>query len=359
LLPVTLDLLANDCQWAMLGFSVQEIAMGTCTLIPAADVVELEVRPDASPRKIWLDAFLVQRKLIEQGIRDGLPLDQRAERLRHGQLALPTEDLEDFDEIERIATLLDDKFDELLDIVLASTSSAKLTAKLPPQLEITAQTGLLRDRICREERIWLFVGGMQEILYQYRDRGSALIIEKRNTLLPLLSTSLERALNAVTQLNGYLVVEQAFDAEQLRQINQLLEIAPRGRGFYETALTTCGKAGIEALLEENQNLLRTQFTVACAQLCLQLFGNVSKSILQNLLTLKSIYILQLIPSEPDTTKAIDAERKYVERCIDRALKRIYNRAQREAWPVWPVLQLYHYDARLGRSKPKNRVELAD
>ena len=120
--------------------------------------------------------------------------------------------------------------------------------------------------------------------------------------------------------------------------------------LYRDTLHSRDDDGLEAVLEKNYHTIKAQFLNVCAKLALQLYGHVSKEHFESLLNLKALYVLQVpgTPHRPDRDSA-DAERKYLDRALRRALTQISGTAQRERWPVLPVLQLYQYNGRFAHT----------
>lgn len=297
----------------------------------------------------WIAAFRVQRVAIERGIRENQPLDVRSDALIAANRALPDEAFDDVVELEAIADRLEGKLKEMARAILHA--EVKLPGALSDVQEKCDLT-LLQNDVCRDERRWLFVGGMVEILFQYRDRGQALVLGKRDQLLKRLAASADGISRIIRRLDGYLVIEQAIDVEQREEISRMLDSVGRVHAIYDHALRTGGDAGIEAVLEDNYEKLKGQFLLACAQLSLQLYGNVSIALLEDLHTLKSFHIFIAPGVGPEWTNSADADRKYFERSMKRALARVYEQARKESWPTWPIVELYQYNLRFGRKAPR-------
>lgn len=297
----------------------------------------------------WVTAFAVQRKLIEQGIRDRLSPRDRAVRLIEADAALPEVDLPDSDALQRIADQLEMKLQEMLAVALGN-GAPDIDVRLPPNFDFGPAPELLGDEVFRDERLWLFKGGIQEILYRFRDQGNALVTEDRNRLLKSLSARVQQLQNVIAELNTHPVVAQALDVEDTLQIEQMLEAARTTVARY-TSILTARESGVVSLLEDNYYQLQGQFTAACSQLCLQLYGNVSNTHLRDLLDLKGLYLLKVLPRESPLSLT-EKERKHLERKRDLMLKRVMSRAKKESWPTWPILQLYQYDQRFGRLPAK-------
>jgi len=300
----------------------------------------------------WLKAFAVQRKGIEQGIRERLCSDDRTARLAEADAALPELESPDADQLQRIADLLEDKLREMLEVVLRNGDPDR-GIRLPPDFDPGTDPESLRDQVSVDERLWLFKGGIQEILYRFRNQGEALILEERDRLLNALSSSVQKMANAIGKLNAHPVVVQALDAEETLRVEQTLEASRALAARYKTVLTS-HEEGVTPLLEDNYYKLQGQFTAACAQLCLQLYGNVSNLHLRELLSLKAMDVLNILPCDAPPVSLTESERKHLERKRDLMLKRVMARAKKESWPTWPILQLYNYDQRFGRRPPKAR-----
>lgn len=307
----------------------------------------------------WLQAFRTQRDLVEHGIRQGLPLEARRQALRNAKLALPEVDLNDLTGLEAVADSLERKLGEMLDVILGRATGPLADVRLPRDFEAIPNMSHLSHPTYGEERQWLFIGSAQEILYEYRDRGRAFVLNERNLRLKDLSAGVKKMAGAIEALNSHLVVEQAFDLAERQEIAQTIDTAQRIKMMYESALRSGGDDSIEAVLENNANVFKAQFTLSCAKLALRLYGHVAKAHLQDLLSLKSIYVLQVPLVGDDLSRQEDAERKYLERSMERAMTGIYKRARQGAWPVWPLLQLYKYDTRFGCTPPKKRPGVLD
>lgn len=298
----------------------------------------------------WITTFAEQRKLIEQGIRDRLPTKIRIVRLNEADSALPQVELPDSDGLQRIADQLERKLQEMLDVVLSGGSS-DIGVRLPPNFAPVHDTEALREPICVDERMWLFKGGVQEILYRFRDQGWSLILEERDKLLGRLSAGVLRIQLAVKQLNDHPVVAQALDVSEVVSIEQTLSSVRALVDRYKVILTSRDE-GVASLLENNYYQLQGQFIASCAQLCLQLYGNVSHAHLGELLDLKSAHLPIVDVGESSPAAAAEAQRKRLERKRNLVLRRVMIRAQKEKWPTWPILQLYKYDPRFGRARPR-------
>lgn len=298
----------------------------------------------------WVATFVAQRKWVEQGIRERIPNGDRAARLAEADVALPDVDLPDFDALQRIADLLEAKLQEMLDVVL-NNGDPDTGVRLPPDFDLGTNPESLREEVYRDERLWLFKGGIQEILYRFRDQGNALVMEERNRLLKSLSARVQQLEKVIVELNAHPVVAQALDADEVLRIDQTLE-AVRAIPLCYSSILTSREAGVTPLLEDNYYQLQGQFTAACAQLCLQLYGNVSNLHLRDLLNLKALYILDVLPSDTPPASLKETERKHLERKRDLMLKRVMLLAKKESWPTWPILQLYRYDQRFGRLPAK-------
>lgn len=267
---------------------------------------------------------------------------------------MPDEGSDDVVELEAIATKLEVKLDEMLTVLLGRAAGPLSKVRLPPALEVADDLELLRHPTCQDERRWLFVGRMLEILDQYRGHGRSLVLEQRKRLLDRLEAGVKTVTSTVQKLDSYLVVEQAFDLDQRAQVAQMLESVRQLQELYSSTLQSRGDGGLEAVLEDNYYTLKGQFLLACAKLAFQLYGQVAKDHLEDLLALKSVYILQVPGTKPEEDQTEEAKRKYLERVMQRALTQVHGRAQRESWPVLPVLQLYKYDSRFGRTPPLHK-----
>ena len=182
----------------------------SCTLIETFDT-----DADSTQRATWLQAFKAQRTIIEQGIRDHLPPAKRSARLHQAEEALPEEDLEDMQHLIAIAKLLEGKLIEMLDVALGRASGALAKTHLPPNFKVEPSLKGLDNDTCVAERRWLFIGGMQEILYHYRDSGRVLILEDRDRLLKQLASSINHLHTTFDQLDSHLVVALALsDADR-------------------------------------------------------------------------------------------------------------------------------------------------
>lgn len=326
----------------------------SCTLVETFDT-----DADSAQRAHWLEAFAVQRRIVEQGICDGISLAERATRLHQAEAALPVEALEDMQHLHAIAALLDDKLIEMLDVAQRRAPATLSETRLPPKLQPDPAWDVLRMPICREERRWLFVGGMQEILHHYRDSGRVLVMEEREKLLNQLSSRITHLLATLDQLDSHLVVALGLSDAERGQIAQFRAQARDVNALYATALG--GELGIHSLLENSFNRYRVQFLATTAQLCLRLYGNVSIPHLRELWLLKSMY--PLLPPEVDPASLLaslpDAERQRFQRSIDGALRRLCQQAERDALPIWPILQVYRYNPRFGRKSVTQREAIAD
>ncbi len=302
----------------------------------------------------WVEAFVAQRKMIEQGIRDRLPSDERAARLEDADSALPDVELPDSDALQRVADLLEDKLREMHGVVIGG-GDAVHGVRLPPAFEPGPDLRTLLEKGRQDERLWLFKGGIQEVLYRFRDQGKAFVCEERDRLLTRLSSSVHQLEKVVATLEAHPVVAQAFGTDDGQRTAAALEAARAMASRYADMLTSL-EEGVVSLLEKNYYRLESQFTASCALVCLQLYGNVSNAHLHDLLLLKSVHGLAHTAGQAtaESTARDDREatRKRLERKRDAMLKRVMGRAKKESWPTWPILQLYHYDARFGRKPPR-------
>ncbi|WP_374486533.1 hypothetical protein [Zoogloea sp.] len=298
----------------------------------------------------WVKVFVAQRKRIEQGIRERLPSADRARRLEEADNLLPVGDSTDSEPLHGIADRLEEKLQEMIAVVHRGGDPRK-GVRLPPNFDRgdapEAHLEALLAEVSRDERLWLFTGGVREILYRFRDQGTALVLEERNRLLKALSVSVRRMETAIGELNAHPVVAQALDAADCQRIEQTREATLALVSRYETLLRS-REDGVASLLEDNDYQLQGQFIAACAQLCLQLYGNVSNQHLRDLLSLKAIYWLSVTPANSAPDHLSEAERKHLERKRNLILRRAVSRAKKELWPTWPILQLYNYDPRFGR-----------
>jgi hypothetical protein len=299
--------------------------------------------------KDWLEIFKVQRPLVEIGIRQGHDDSKRRAVLGTALELLPEHDFTDSADLDDVFTLLDDKLVEMVDVIKGYGGDRLARVKLPCPLDGRDYVDQLNAQIARDERRFLFEGGIREKLYQYRDQGVAMVAADRRRLLKKLYSGIDQVRESIIALNAYLVVTDSFALEQNRLIEQMLQTGGDVEVLYDTVLTAEGEASITSLLKANGYQLRTQFTVACGRLCLRLFGHVSDEILQKLLMLKSIDYLNRWDIELAPDGVLEAERKRLERDINAALSRMPARSKQENWPVLPLLQLFSYNLRYGRS----------
>lgn len=305
---------------------------------------------------MWLQAFQQHRGSVETAISEKRPLKEREEILISALNAMPEVFTDDIEDLEKLAVALNDKLEEMSAVVLGHAKGDLSQIRLPPQLAIPDDLKLLMRPTCRDERRWLFTGRMLEILDQYRERGRYLVLKERDRLLGKLQSGVTKVVSAVEELNNHLLVEQAFDLEQRAQITHSLESINRLSMLYQETLQSSGADGVEAVLEDNDYPMKAQFLLACAKLVFQLYGHVSREHLEDLLKLKSLYVFRVPGSNPEKAQNADSSRKYLDRIISRALLQVLGRARREAWPVRPILELYQYDARLGRAQPRKQRE---
>ena len=328
----------------------------SCTLIETVDT-----DADSAQRATWLQAFKAQRTIIEQGIRDHLPPAERSVRLHLAEAALPVEELEDMQHLITIANLLEGKLVEMLDVAQGRAHGALTAPRLPPGFKANRTWDNLILPVCSDERRWLFVGGMQEILHHYRDSGRVLILEERDRLLKQLSSNINHLQTTFDQLDSHLVVALALSDGDRVQIAQFRALAPVIDTLYKSALAAKPKTGFQALLENSFNRFRIQFLATSAQLCLKLYGNVSIFHLKELWLLKSMY--PLLPPEADPATFLealeDSDRQRFQRSITGAINRLSKQAERDAAPIWPILQIYRFNPRYGRSFVKKRVTQTD
>lgn len=324
----------------------------SCTLIETFDT-----DADCVQRATWLEAFKAQRTIIEQGIRDRLPLAERTARLLQAEAALPEEDLEDMRHLITVAKLLEEKLTEMLDVAKGKARDALTTTRLPPNFKVEPSLGDLRSDTSVNERRWLFIGGMQEILHHYRDSGRVLILEERDRLLKQLSSNIHHLHAALDQLDSHLVVALATSESDRLRIAQFRALAPEIHTRYQSVLGATPETGLQALLENSANRFRVQFLATSAQLCLRLYGNVSIFHLRELWLLKSMY--PLLPPEADPATFLenldDAQRQRFQRSINGALHRLCKQTENDASPIWSILQIYRYNPRFGRSFAKKKV----
>lgn len=316
----------------------------------------IDQNADIAERARWLQAFTAQRKVVEQGIHDRLPLAERTRRLRQAEAALPEEGVEDIRHLCAIADLLEDKLIEMLNVALGRATGTLAETHLPPGFQPKQEWEALRHPTCREERRWLFVGGMQEILHHYRDSGLALVAKERKSLLNRLSSDTKRVLLDLNRLDSHLVVSLGLSDADRAQITQFRTAALVVNTLYTAALGS-DAGGVNDLLENSNNRFRVQYLATSAQLCLKLYGNVSIFHFRQLWLLKSMY--PLLPPEADPAIFLegldDSERQRFQRSVAGSINRLSKQAAGDALSIWPILQIYRSDARFGRAFAKKRV----
>jgi hypothetical protein len=311
----------------------------------------------------WILAFKRYSTGIERGMRDEISLPQR-QQLRD----LANEELDalavDFDEptmagdLNEIFDLLEVKLAEMADVLSEPMLQSKLGIKLPQLPHSTGidQSGdaLKEDKpvkfsLYQSDRKFLFIGYMLEILYQYRDQGKALVADKRETLLDKLDSRVRSVQSVITEIHSFLVVDQFFDEELLDEVAAMLQSGRNLSDRYREILRGRGDQGVSSALQKNGYQLRTQFTLACANVCFRLFGHVSNDILQKMLLLKSTeYLSQWNTSKPSGS-ICDAERQHFDRVRIQALERACRYAKRGSWPTYPILLLYSENKKFGNS----------
>jgi hypothetical protein len=322
--------------------------------LPSEQIEYPKTINDIAQRAAWLDVFSAQRKIIVQGIIDGLPLSERAKRLRIAEASLPDVALEDLPHLDVIAGLLDDKMIEMLEVIQKRAKRPLSQTRLPADLEPNPEWDSLNHDTCRLERRWLFVGGMQEILFHYRDSARVLILDEIKKLLSQLSTSMAKTLAVLDQLDSHLVVSLVVSDLDRALVNKFRELTPEINTLYKNALGQTRDTGLQALLENSLNRYRIQFLATTAQLCLKIYGNVSIYHLRELWLLKSMYPLLQPATDPEgfIKNLADDEHKALQRSIDGSLNRLCKQAERDSLAIWPILRLYRYNPKFGRRLTK-------
>ena len=313
--------------------------------------------PKMKVLRYWILAFKTEKTRIQTGIRQRKPESDRASVLNNAIAALSAFQIEQADSFSAVLTMLEDKLSEMLSVLSGSAKGQLRAIALPDDLVIDEDAFKLSRKLPIAERSFLFEGGMREILFEYRDHGNALVAGERTRLYKNLRTAVDQVATVVRDLNSHLVLQQFLDEDQHQRIQQMLATGQELQNLYGHALQS--DDGIKSLLQANGFEIRTQFTVASAKLCLQLFGHVSPDILKALLQLKSVDYLHRWDSNHVEPLAMDAERKRLDRDIKSALKGMTQRALRENWPVLPVLQLYDHKPEYGRAPALAVASLRD
>ncbi len=210
---------------------------------------------------------------------------------------------------------------------------------------------LLRQEYLSEERAFLFKGLIREVVHEYRDEGRALVAAKRNELVENLEKGLEATEKAVRDFNSYLLIRQELEHESTECISAIYEATDKLQSLYNSLVFD---DNFKSLLQDNKFPFRTQYVVACAKICLKLYGNVSPEILKLLLSLKSMDYMNRwdIGQIDDGTR--EAERKRLDREIDHALPGMRECAKKGNWPTLPLLELFLHNTKYGCKPVKER-----
>jgi len=324
----------------------------------------------------WIKTFRAQRRVIERGIRKPLskyirPVDpkvtRRNERLaaleiaeeatgvidaleekeaEEGAEVTKDELLATRKELRKVADKLEEKLVEMANAII--DAKIQLPKTLTDSLHIPDVIDLMEEGR-NEERSWLFIGGMVEILFKYRNQGAALVLNELDKLLKRLDSSAKGIIAIIGELDDHLVIEQSIDIDQREQISKFLNAVHQTRKIYN-------ENNIRPFLENNPLQLRSQFLLACAQLSLQLYGNVSIKHLTDLYEMKCIYKFNVAGAFGVSMPLADDEYKYFERKLNMVLDRVYNNVRRESWPI---LHLYKHNKRFGRKEPLSVEEKKD
>ena len=295
----------------------------------------------------WRSAFRKHQELVREGIATHRPRPEREATLKQAKL-VPDFETDDVGDLEIVASILENKLCDMVAVVKGEARGDLAYVATPPDLAIDSLPADLLDDFCVEERRWLFVGGALEMIHDYRDRGRHLLLKERQGLLRSLHDGISQISNAISELNSHLLVEYVLSDGQHAEIAGAIQRIRAAHSQYETFLTSTGHDGLSGVMEKNWYRIRNQFTVACTLLALRIYGNITKDALERLLVIKSVGYLELPSDGPPTQVPSDAERKHNERNRVRAVAAVTRSAKGSRSPVWPILQLYLYNARYGR-----------
>ena len=311
--------------------------------------------PSMKSMRNWISAFKGMRKHLESIAKKGAATD-----IRKHALEKATNDLLKFtlvtipSEEAALATaidLLEKKLNEMISVLRGQKHSLIDRDCLPAHLIDVEGVELLRQEYLIKERAFLFKGLIREVVHEYRDEGKALIAAERNKLVENLEQGLDATEKAVRDFNSYLLIRQELADESTECISAMYEAMEKLESLYRFMAFD---DSFEPLLQANRFQIRTQYVVACAKICLQLYGNVSPEILKLLLSLKSMDYMNRwdIGQIDDGTR--EAERKRLDREIDHALPRMRERAKRGNWPTLPLLELFLLNPKYGCKPVKVR-----
>lgn len=310
--------------------------------------------------RTWLSAFRRERKNLEGLSKKGAEPDIRKAALRKAtddlsKLTLITIQSED-KALSIAIDLLEQKLNEMISVLRGQKHSLIDRECLPAHLIDVGGIDLLRQNYLAEERAFLFKGLIREVVHEYRDEGKALVAAERNKLVANLKKGLDATEEAVRDFNSYLLIRQELADETIECISAMYEAMEKLEGIYNSIAFD---DNFESLLQANRFQLRNQYVVACAKICLQLYGNVSPEILKLLLSLKSMDYMNRWDMGRIDDDTREAERKRLEREIKNSLPRMRERAKRGNWPTLPLLELFLHNPKYGCKPvkvPRSRLE---
>lgn len=352
-------------------------------------ITELPKSESSQLTEDYIAAFKPWQVKIETGVLARDSVENRIARLRNAERALADLELalERDETLVAIANLLESKLDEMLDGISGDWRQGKERG-LPPvlnplQTEVQQQKLVsdnvlfLRRNVSRDERRFLFLGLMTSLLHEYRNDGQSLVLTGRARLLRRLSRAATILVSAVEALNRYPVVENALTTPHRATVKSAIDHCGALPGIYGDLLSLDVQDSLSPVLENNYFQLRSQYTVACTNICLRLYGHASLNILRELIGIKSVaYMNTLVEfnteigiasvnagvSDADIAAALrekEAERQRITDQRKGALNRALKRALTENWPTLPVLQLYKYDERYGHVKVVKRSSVTE
>lgn len=299
----------------------------------------------------YVEVFNAHRLGIESGIRQGDSEVQRSAKLDAAETHLEAAWSISGEELIDITGELENKLLEMIDAIQGRRRGAE-----PRQLPEGVTDGLmihsLKRSIAARERAFLFTSAMHEILHKYRDNGLALIATERNLRIKKLEAAVSSLIKTVAALRCHLIIEQSLSVNQRIGIDAALSGASQTYQVLSEVAMSSGENGLKTMLEDNFNKVRTQYTIACAHLCLITFGNVSREIMRKLLGLKSTHYLVKIESAEKPRRKQESEDKLIDRQLKRALGLAMKRAQSDDLPILPILKLFSYDTRFGHQAPR-------
>lgn len=313
-------------------------------------------------RAAWIAGFREQRAFVLHGIEEGQSDEARHLTVERAAQALfgnrgSTVPFEEYVELNGCARALDDKLQEMLAVLSGQKPSGKTKVRIPDN-PLGWSTDQLTSVVCAEERRFLFVGGMLEIIHRLRDLKHAMTLKVRDQLLDQLANSTASLRNTIEQLNTFDLVEVNTSAAQRRRVEALLTQADKAREFYQQILSPADSDLSATLAARGGLLVRRQYIECAFDLALQLYGVETLAFEELLWNLKGIDDPDIVPEDERPTQENLAS--FMDDCRTRVMERVLRRAKDEKWALLPVLQLFYIPrSRFGRRNVTRRSSPSD